>query len=151
LNYIIKFIIVIVLSSDFDFVGLIMGTYIQEWKNFASSASELKLSQVLSMYYSEDGVFTPENRACQRRDLYPKVAPNTIMEEQVRELFWASCKEEYFQEKRKKIGGKNLDLKELENWRKLHNEGLHHFYIHLVLFWITTHGKKIWAVRIYQA
>jgi hypothetical protein len=71
------------LNSALNFVGLILGTYIQQWKQYVSG-NELKLSQVLSMYYSEDGVFTPENRACQRRDQYSKVAPNTVLEEQVR-------------------------------------------------------------------
>jgi hypothetical protein len=71
------------LSSAFIFVGLILGTHIDEWKRSVSEG-ELKLSQILSMYYSEDGVFTPQYRACQRRDLYSEVAPNTVMEEQVR-------------------------------------------------------------------
>lgn len=74
------------LSSAFNFVGLILGTHINEWKQYVPEG-ELKLSQILSMYYSEDGVFTPEYRACHRRDLYSKVAPITVMEEQVRKRF----------------------------------------------------------------
>ncbi|PNF34288.1 hypothetical protein B7P43_G16548 [Cryptotermes secundus] len=61
--------------------GLILGTHIDEWRRYVPEG-ELKLSQILSMYYSEDGVFTPEYRACRRRDLYSEVAPNTVMEEQ---------------------------------------------------------------------
>jgi hypothetical protein len=73
-------------SFAFDFVGLILGTYIQQWITNVP-AGQLKLSQIMSMYYSEDGVFTPWYRACQRRDLYSEVAPNTVMEDQVREGF----------------------------------------------------------------
>jgi hypothetical protein len=74
------------LSPAFNFVGLILGTHIEQWKRYVPEG-ELKLSQILSMYYSEDGVFTPQYRACQRRDLYSEVAPNTVMEEQVRKRF----------------------------------------------------------------
>jgi hypothetical protein len=64
----------------------VLGTYVQKWKQ-SVSGDGLKLSQLLSMYYSEDGVFDPQYRACQRRDLYSEVAPNTVMEEQVRKCF----------------------------------------------------------------
>jgi hypothetical protein len=60
-----------------------MGTYISDWRKQASG-SELRLSQLLSMYYSEDGAFEPQYRACQRKDLYSKVAPNNKLQEQVR-------------------------------------------------------------------
>lgn len=62
--------------------GLVLGTYIADWKQLVPSGSELKLSQLLSMYYSEDGAFGPQYRACQRKDLYAAVAPNDRMEEQ---------------------------------------------------------------------
>jgi hypothetical protein len=65
---------------------LILGTHIQEWKQKVP-AGQLKLSQIMSMYYSEDGVFTPQYRACQRRDLYSEVAPITVMEDEVRKRF----------------------------------------------------------------
>jgi hypothetical protein len=61
----------------------VLGKYVQQWKQSVSGGN-LKLSELLSMYYSEDGVFEPMYRACQRRDLYSEVAPNTDMEEQVR-------------------------------------------------------------------
>jgi len=60
-----------------------MGTYIADWRALLSG-TELRLSQLLSMYYSEDGAFSSQNRACQRRDLYAAVAPNDRMVEQVR-------------------------------------------------------------------
>jgi hypothetical protein len=60
-----------------------MGTYITEWRQQVSG-NELRLSQLLSMYYSEDGAFNPQYRACQRKDLYSQVAPNDKLQEQVR-------------------------------------------------------------------
>jgi hypothetical protein len=60
-----------------------MGTYFSDWKQQVSGG-EMRLSQLLSMYYSEDGAFRPQNRACQRKDLYPAVAPNDELEQQVR-------------------------------------------------------------------
>jgi hypothetical protein len=70
----------------------VLGTYIADWKQLVPSGSELKLSQLLSMYYSEDGAFGPQYRACQRKDLYAAVAPNDRMEEQVRHCFGLSLK-----------------------------------------------------------
>jgi hypothetical protein len=60
-----------------------MGTFINDWRQMLSG-SELRLSHLLSMYYSEDGVFDTQNRACQRKDLYSAVAPNDRLLEQVR-------------------------------------------------------------------
>jgi len=61
--------------------GLVMGTFITEWRQLLSG-SELRLSQLLSMYYSEDGAFDRQYRACQRKDLYSAVAPNDRLLEQ---------------------------------------------------------------------
>lgn len=52
--------------------GLIIAQNIAEWRN---RASNLRLSQVLAMYYSHRGVFTPEIRACNRTNLFTTVAP----------------------------------------------------------------------------
>jgi len=59
-----------------------MGTNIEAWRQRVSGG-ELRLSQLLSMYYSEDGAFDPRFRACQRRDSYSEVAPNDPLVEQV--------------------------------------------------------------------
>jgi hypothetical protein len=83
-NYLAKFLV-----SSFDSVGLVLGTNVEKWKQFVPD-SRLKLSELLAMYYSEDGVFEPKYRACQRRDLYSEVAPNTVMEEQVQKYFHLS-------------------------------------------------------------
>lgn len=60
-----------------------MGTFITDWRQLVSG-TELRLSQLLSMYYSEGGAFSSRNRACQRRDLYSAVAPNDRMQDEVR-------------------------------------------------------------------
>ena len=61
-----------------------MGTKIQEWKTLTSSSRGiLKLSQLLDMYYSEDGVFDEKYRACDRRSLFPEVAGTQVMQQQV--------------------------------------------------------------------
>lgn len=52
--------------------GLILGTYIREWKR---TASNLKLSQLLRMYYSLDGVLNSGVRACDRKSQFATVAP----------------------------------------------------------------------------
>ncbi|CAO1322852.1 unnamed protein product [Diamesa hyperborea] len=53
--------------------GLIMGMNIVEW---ASRASNLRLSQVLDMYYSQRGVFGNNDfRACNRRAMFTTVVP----------------------------------------------------------------------------
>lgn len=53
--------------------GLIMGLNIAEW---ASRASNLRLSQVLDMYYSQRGVFGNNDfRACNRRSMFTTVVP----------------------------------------------------------------------------
>jgi hypothetical protein len=52
--------------------GLILGQNIAQWRN---QANNLRLSQVLSLYYSQRGVFSPEFRACNRTNLFTTVAP----------------------------------------------------------------------------
>jgi hypothetical protein len=61
--------------------GLVMGTFITEWRQ-QLQGTELRLSQLLTMYYSEDGAFTTQNRACQRKDLFSVVAPNNRLEDE---------------------------------------------------------------------
>jgi len=61
--------------------GLVMGTNIRNWQTLVQG-SQLRLSQLLSMYYSEDGAFSPNFRSCDRARLFSAVAPNDILEEQ---------------------------------------------------------------------
>ncbi|XP_077295617.1 uncharacterized protein LOC143917878 [Arctopsyche grandis] len=72
-------------SKDFEFTdaeirggldGLILGTYIEEFRRKASS---IKLSQLLDMYYSQRGVFSNKFRACNRQTLVPEVAPSEVI------------------------------------------------------------------------
>lgn len=64
--------------------GLVMGSNIAQWR---TNAQNLRLSQVLEMYYSQRGIFgRVENerafRACNRRNLFPTVAPIERLREQ---------------------------------------------------------------------
>lgn len=52
--------------------GLVLALHIQEWR---SQASQLRLSQVLDMYYSQRGVFSSDIKSCARRGLFTQVAP----------------------------------------------------------------------------
>lgn len=52
--------------------GLVLGTNVQDWRN---KASQLRLSQLLDMYYSQRGVFSSNTRSCNRRELFSQVAP----------------------------------------------------------------------------
>ncbi|GAB0090052.1 uncharacterized protein DMENIID0001_047110 [Sergentomyia squamirostris] len=52
--------------------GLILATNVVEWR---SRFNNIKLSQVLDMYYSHRGVFERRFRACNRNSLFPEVAP----------------------------------------------------------------------------
>lgn len=59
--------------------GLVIAMHIQEWRN---QASQLKLSQVLEMYYSQRGVFTSKYKACNRKELFAEVAPAAQLQAQ---------------------------------------------------------------------
>lgn len=59
--------------------GLILGTKIENWNSLANR--QLKLSEVLASFYSEEGIDT-NYRACMRKDSYSEVAQNTVMLEQ---------------------------------------------------------------------
>lgn len=59
--------------------GLIIAKNIETWKN---NFNGLKLSQVLSMYYSMRGVFNGNEKACKRRELFATVAPGDEMRAQ---------------------------------------------------------------------
>lgn len=64
--------------------GLVLGMNVLQWRE---RASNLRLSQVLDMYFSQRGVFGMTNdenaiRACNRRNLYPTVAPMQRLREQ---------------------------------------------------------------------
>ncbi|XP_053679767.1 uncharacterized protein LOC128730713 [Anopheles nili] len=59
--------------------GLLIATNIAEWR---SRANNLRLSQVLDMYYSHRGVFNDTVRSCNRRDLFTTVAPMVQLREQ---------------------------------------------------------------------
>lgn len=63
---------------------LALATHIQDWR---SRAQNLRLSQVLDMYFSQRGIFgmTSEDnaiRACNRRTLFTSVAPMETLREQ---------------------------------------------------------------------
>lgn len=59
--------------------GLVIAMHIQEWRN---QASQLRLSQVLDMYYSQRGVFTSKYKACNRKELFSEIAPANILQSQ---------------------------------------------------------------------
>lgn len=59
--------------------GLTLATNIAEWR---TRANTLRLSQVLDMYYSPRGVFSPQIRSCNRRDQFSTVAPIQMMRDQ---------------------------------------------------------------------
>ncbi|XP_033334881.2 uncharacterized protein LOC117225429 [Megalopta genalis] len=63
-----------------DLDGSILANEIKKWY---SKIPSLRLSQVFDMYYSERGFFDPSIRAANRRSLFPAVAPNETMIEQV--------------------------------------------------------------------
>lgn len=52
--------------------GLVLALHIQRWR---SDASQLRLSQVLDMYYSQRGIFSSDIRSCNRRGLFTQFAP----------------------------------------------------------------------------
>lgn len=56
--------------------GLVLGLNIAEWRR---QNSQLRLSQLLDMYYSNRGVFTSNFRSCNRRELFATVIqPNQL-------------------------------------------------------------------------
>lgn len=57
--------------------GLWLGKSIVMWNRLVSG--QLKLSQVLKMYYSERGVFDQNVRACQRKTKFSEIAPSDVM------------------------------------------------------------------------
>ncbi|KAH8253542.1 hypothetical protein KR032_005917 [Drosophila birchii] len=59
--------------------GLILAKNVASWRTQASS---LKLSQLLRMYYSTNGVLSSGINACSRQSLFPTVAPSQEMEAQ---------------------------------------------------------------------
>lgn len=67
-----------------DLDGLILAN---EVESMYKKIPYLKLSQILEMYYSPRGFFSPSIRACNRRTLFQKSASNSTMSSQV-----ISCK-----------------------------------------------------------
>ncbi|XP_063219801.1 uncharacterized protein LOC134529535 [Bacillus rossius redtenbacheri] len=59
--------------------GLTLASNIQTWNQ---QAPELRLSEVLEMYYSETGLFQTRFRSCQRKDNFVGVAPSAEMAQQ---------------------------------------------------------------------
>ncbi|XP_033234559.1 uncharacterized protein [Drosophila pseudoobscura] len=59
--------------------GLILAKNVANWRTQASS---LKLSQLLRMYYSTNGVLSSGVNACSRQSQFPNVAPSAEMAEQ---------------------------------------------------------------------
>lgn len=64
--------------------GLILGTNINQWRR---DVQTLTLSQIIDMYYSQRGMFGMTNeenalRACNRRNVFPSVAPTNLLREQ---------------------------------------------------------------------
>lgn len=56
--------------------GLILGLNIPEWRR---QTSQLRLSQLLDMYYSNRGILSSSFRSCNRRELFTKlVQPNQL-------------------------------------------------------------------------
>lgn len=63
-----------------DLDGLIIAKNMKDWKQ---KASNLKVSQILDMYYSSRGVFSNKNfRACNRNRIFTEVAPQKDLTEQ---------------------------------------------------------------------
>lgn len=65
-------------------LGLIIANNIQNWVNeFAS----LRLSQILEMYYSDQGMsFNSSIKACNRKNLFFEIVEEDYMKQQVNEF-----------------------------------------------------------------
>lgn len=59
--------------------GLILAMNVQNWK---SQTSNLRLSQVLRMYYSNNGVLGTNIMACNRKQLFSTYAPSQTLQDQ---------------------------------------------------------------------
>ncbi|KAL2728504.1 N-acetylmuramoyl-L-alanine amidase [Vespula squamosa] len=62
-----------------DLDGLILANEVKSWY---SKIPNLRLSQVVDMYYSAQGLFNSTIRACNRRSLFRYVAPNSTLSAQ---------------------------------------------------------------------
>ena len=67
------------LRADID--GLIIAHDARSWNDNAHG--NLRLSQILDMYYSSRGVFGSSTRACYRRQLFTTVATKETLQDQV--------------------------------------------------------------------
>lgn len=59
--------------------GLALALNVQSWRG---QASQLRLSQVLDMYYSQRGVFSSDIKSCNRRSLFTSIAPAAQLQSQ---------------------------------------------------------------------
>uniref|UniRef100_A0A336MV53 CSON008067 protein n=1 Tax=Culicoides sonorensis TaxID=179676 RepID=A0A336MV53_CULSO len=59
--------------------GLIIAKKIKQWND---QVSGLRLSQILDMYYSQRGIFSGDEKACKRKDLFEEVAPIAELKQQ---------------------------------------------------------------------
>lgn len=59
--------------------GLVLAQNIRDWR---SQVSQLRLSQVLDMYYSQRGVLSTDIRSCSRREQFTRIAPIAELQRQ---------------------------------------------------------------------
>lgn len=62
-----------------DIDGLLLGLNVYDWSR---QTTNLKLSQVLDMYYSERGVFDKNFRVCRRNDLIQSLTQSNVLQDQ---------------------------------------------------------------------
>uniref|UniRef100_A0A224X697 Putative dosage compensation complex subunit mle n=1 Tax=Panstrongylus lignarius TaxID=156445 RepID=A0A224X697_9HEMI len=60
--------------------GLLLASNMENWIN--SVRGNLKLSQLLNMYYSTKGVFSTDVKSCKRRDFFEQIAPINVLKDQ---------------------------------------------------------------------